>query len=136
MTCLSTHCCFNKLALSKSNQACWSSTKRTSSSSHWKLTCSRHDIAGKKLLNWEFHRFGLTRPELEATIYCTGGEHAHHYATDAVKSKIQISFKPYSGRPLFSLGFFFLINCDLKYETFVCVLLTRGIRKILWGLFS
>jgi hypothetical protein len=35
----------------KSNSACWSSTKRTSSSSHRKLTCSRHDIAAK-LLNW------------------------------------------------------------------------------------
>ena len=33
------------------NSACWSSTKRTSSSSHWKLTCSRHDTA-EKLLNW------------------------------------------------------------------------------------
>jgi hypothetical protein len=31
--------------------ACWSRTKRTSSSSHWKLTCSRHDIA-EKLLIW------------------------------------------------------------------------------------
>jgi len=31
--------------LLKSNSACWSRTKRTSSSSHWKLTCSRHDIA-------------------------------------------------------------------------------------------
>jgi hypothetical protein len=35
----------------KSNSACWSRTKRTSSSSLWKLTCSRHDIA-EKLLNW------------------------------------------------------------------------------------
>jgi hypothetical protein len=26
---------------------CWSSTKWTSSSFHWKLTCSRHDIAKK-----------------------------------------------------------------------------------------
>jgi hypothetical protein len=26
---------------------CWSNTKRTSSSSHWILTCSRHDIAEK-----------------------------------------------------------------------------------------
>jgi hypothetical protein len=34
----------------KSNSACWSSTKRTSSSSHWSLTCSRHDI-DEKLLN-------------------------------------------------------------------------------------
>jgi hypothetical protein len=30
---------------------CWSSTKPTSSSSHLKFTCSRHDI-GEKLLNW------------------------------------------------------------------------------------
>ena len=29
------------------NKACWSSAKRTSSSSHRKLTCSRHDIADK-----------------------------------------------------------------------------------------
>ena len=29
----------------------WSSTKRTSSSFHWKLTYSRHDIA-EKLLSW------------------------------------------------------------------------------------
>jgi hypothetical protein len=32
-------------------KACWSSTKQTSSSFHWKLTCSRHDIA-EKLLGW------------------------------------------------------------------------------------
>ena len=31
--------------------SCWSSTKHTSSSSHWKLTCSRHDTA-EELLNW------------------------------------------------------------------------------------
>jgi hypothetical protein len=29
----------------------WSSTKRTSSSSHWKLTCSRHNIT-ENLLSW------------------------------------------------------------------------------------
>ena len=33
-TCLSTDCCFSELALLKSNKACWSSTKRASSSSH------------------------------------------------------------------------------------------------------
>jgi len=33
------------------NQACWSRTKPTLSSFHWKLTCSRHDIA-EKLLRW------------------------------------------------------------------------------------
>ena len=50
-TCLPTHCCFSELALWKYNSVCWSSTKWTSSSSHWKLTCSRHNIA-EKLLNW------------------------------------------------------------------------------------
>jgi hypothetical protein len=35
----------------KSNSACSSCTKRTSSSSHWILTCSRHDIA-EKFRNW------------------------------------------------------------------------------------
>jgi hypothetical protein len=35
-------CCFSELALLKSNPAWWSSTKQTSSSSHWKLFCSSH----------------------------------------------------------------------------------------------
>ena len=43
-TCLLTDCCFSELALWKSSKACWPSTKQTSSSFHWKLTCSRHDI--------------------------------------------------------------------------------------------
>ena len=37
--------------LKNSNSACWSRTKWTLSSSHWKLTCSHPDIA-EKLLNW------------------------------------------------------------------------------------
>ena len=44
-------CCFSELALYKSNSACWSRTKRTSSSSHWILTWSHHDIA-ENFLNW------------------------------------------------------------------------------------
>ena len=44
-TCLPADCCFSKLALQKSNSSCRSRTKRTSSSFHWKLTCSRHVIA-------------------------------------------------------------------------------------------
>ena len=44
-TCLYADCYFSELALYESNWACWSRTKRTSSSAHWKLTCSRHDIA-------------------------------------------------------------------------------------------
>ena len=39
-----------KIQLSK---VCWSSTKLTSSLFHWKLTCSRHDIA-EKLLSWHW----------------------------------------------------------------------------------
>jgi hypothetical protein len=44
-TCLSVNCCFSELALYKSNSAGWSSTKRTSSSYHLKLTCSCHNLA-------------------------------------------------------------------------------------------
>ena len=32
-------------------QACWSRTKRTSSSSHWKWTCPSHDIT-ETLMSW------------------------------------------------------------------------------------
>jgi hypothetical protein len=34
--------------------------------------------------NTNFIVFGLTRPGIEPTIYRIGGEHANHYATDAV----------------------------------------------------
>jgi hypothetical protein len=48
VTCLPADCCFSELALSKYNyKACWSSTKQTLSSFHWKLTCSCHYIAEK-----------------------------------------------------------------------------------------
>jgi hypothetical protein len=36
--------------------------------------------------NTNFIVFGLTRPGLEPTIYCTRGEHAKHYTTDVVES--------------------------------------------------
>jgi hypothetical protein len=42
---------FGELALLKPNSVYCSRTKRSSSSSHWKLSCSRHDIA-EKLLSW------------------------------------------------------------------------------------
>ena len=45
--CLPTESCFSELAILKSSLGCWSSTKQTSSSSHWKLTCSCHDMAEK-----------------------------------------------------------------------------------------
>ena len=44
-TCLPADCCFSELVLQKSSSACWSRTKRTSSSFLSKLTCSRHGIA-------------------------------------------------------------------------------------------
>ena len=50
-TCLSADCCFSEQHYKNPNSAFWSSTTQTSSSSHCKLTCSRHDIA-EKLLNW------------------------------------------------------------------------------------
>jgi hypothetical protein len=34
--------------------------------------------------NTSFIVFGLTRSGLEPTIYCTRGEHANNYTTDAV----------------------------------------------------
>ena len=48
-TCLPVDGCFSEQVLCKSN-SCWSRTKRTSSSSHWKLT-SRQEIS-TKVLNW------------------------------------------------------------------------------------
>ena len=36
-----------------------------------------------KATNTNFIVFGLTRPGLEPMIYCTLGEHANHYITDA-----------------------------------------------------
>ena len=59
VTCLPVDCCFSELALLKSNSACWSGTKQTSSSSHWKLTCSHHDLA-EKLLNWRWTTITLS----------------------------------------------------------------------------
>jgi hypothetical protein len=47
VTCVYVNCCFNELTLWK----CWSSTKWTSSSSHWNVTCSHHDEADT-LLTW------------------------------------------------------------------------------------
>jgi hypothetical protein len=105
-----------------SNWACWSRTKRMSSSSHWKLTCSPHDIVDLALSNahslihslvhslvHSLKQIGISRTHssdseqtscllflldvaclaekqhiLEPTIYRTRGEHANHYATDAV----------------------------------------------------
>ena len=52
--CLSVAACISWiLALSKFNSACWSCTKRTSSSSHWKLTCSH------KWYSWKIAEFVL-----------------------------------------------------------------------------
>jgi hypothetical protein len=51
-TCLLAGSYFTEQALLKSKSACWSSTKwLSSSSSHWKTTCSHHYIA-EKLLTW------------------------------------------------------------------------------------
>jgi hypothetical protein len=41
-------------------------------------------VLSGEAINTIFLVFGLTRPELEITIYCTRGEHSNHYATDAV----------------------------------------------------
>jgi hypothetical protein len=63
-TCLSDSCCFSELAPLKSNSACWSSTKQTLSSFHWKLTC--HHFIDK----YQFHSLWFHLID--------------HYTTDAV----------------------------------------------------
>ena len=40
--------------------------------------------------NTYFVVYGLTRPGLEPTIYRTRGEHANHYATDAVRGHMNL----------------------------------------------
>ena len=44
-TCLPTDCYVSELTLHESNSTCWSSKRRTSSSSHQIVACSRRDIA-------------------------------------------------------------------------------------------
>ena len=70
-----------ELALWKSNDACWSDIKRTSSSSHWKLTCYRHDIAEKLLcykykhlfthLTWNLRKVELRNSSVQQQISYT-----------------------------------------------------------------
>ena len=45
-----------------------------------------------KATNTDFIVVGLTRPGLKSTIYDTLGEHANHYATDAVKYQLNICY--------------------------------------------
>jgi hypothetical protein len=52
---------FQWVSTIKLKLACWSSTKLTSSSSHWKLTCSRHDITEELLNLVHTHSFGGVR---------------------------------------------------------------------------
>ena len=44
---------------------------------------------------YQLHSLCFYRPVLESTIYCTRGEHANHYATDAVfaHSKLMTSYE-------------------------------------------
>jgi hypothetical protein len=44
-TCLTVFCFFSELVLLKSNKACWSSIKWTSSSSHWNVSFCCHDYS-------------------------------------------------------------------------------------------
>ena len=50
-------------------------------------------MLSKEATNANFIVFGLTRPGLEPTIYRTRGEHANHYATDAVYNFRRMSDK-------------------------------------------
>jgi hypothetical protein len=48
-------------------------------------------VLSREATNTNFIVFGLTRSWLELTIYRTQGEHANHYTTDAVGSRIQFN---------------------------------------------
>ena len=43
-------------------------------------------MLGGEATNYQFVVFRLTQSGLEPTIYCTQGEHANHYTTNAVDS--------------------------------------------------
>jgi hypothetical protein len=47
-------------------------------------------VLGGEATNTNFIVFGLTRPGLEPTIYRTPGEHANHYVTDVVVTKLKL----------------------------------------------
>jgi hypothetical protein len=70
----------------KSNSVCWSRTKRSSSSSNWKLTCSRHNIA-EKVLNWRY--VTITRSLNESILDFLCGDltlHGYHFVSNRTLS--------------------------------------------------
>jgi hypothetical protein len=50
-------------------------------------------MLSREATNNNFIVFGLTRPGLEPTIYRTRGEHANHYATNAVFQGRRLNIK-------------------------------------------
>jgi hypothetical protein len=49
-------------------------------------------MLSREATNINYIFFGLTRPGLEPMNYHTLGEHANHYATDAVESELEMTF--------------------------------------------
>jgi hypothetical protein len=74
-------CCFSELVLLKSNSACWSSPKRTLSSSSSIISCC---VLNGESTNINVIVIGLTQQELGPIIYSTRGEHAIHYTIDTI----------------------------------------------------
>ena len=70
-TCLPADCFFIELALFKSNSACWARINQTSSSSHWKLTCSRHDKTQSLThSNWVFRHTHFSMNKSFEVVSC------------------------------------------------------------------
>ena len=67
-TYLSADCCFNWASTIKKIQL---SSKWTSSSFHWKLTCSRHDKT-EKLLIWRYTIITQCHFQQYFQLYCSG----------------------------------------------------------------
>ena len=87
----------SELTLWQLDSVCWSSTKRTSSSSHRKLSCSRHDIA-EKLLSWNE---STITDILNDTFVCRmcekGSTCIFHWEIQDVKSNFCFMWKTFSG---------------------------------------
>ena len=58
--------------------------------------------------NTNFIVFGATRPGIEPTIYRTRGEHANHYAPDAVPMAMGFTYDFYANRwRMCSISYYF-----------------------------
>jgi hypothetical protein len=115
-TCLSMDCCFSELALSKSDSACWSSIKRTSSSFHWKLTW----YIVEKLRN------SLTSPNKRYKFLSCTSSGSHFRLTELVWSLTRLG----TFNPMYHLlNLMIFINCTCMFTSAIYQLLCIMVNK-------